>query len=82
MQACLNEEERRTCHSTNDTRSGTGKNIGTKGLNLRVTINGIGDGGSDRLVESQTATVEQDLVDVLNATDVSICPKKSSPDSN
>jgi hypothetical protein len=82
LQACLNEEERRTCRGTNDTRSGTGKNVDTKGLDLRVTINGIGDGGSDRLVESQTATVEQDLVDVLNATDISICPEKSSPDNN
>lgn len=72
LQACLDKEERRSGCGTDDTRGSTCEDIGSKGLNLGIVIDGRCDVGADWLIEAKTAAVQQDLVDVLKVMIVSL----------
>lgn len=77
LQASLHQEERRSGRSTDDSGGGSSKDISSEGLDFRVAVDGSCDTGTDRLVETQTAAVEQDLVDVLDIPRVSLDGKHS-----
>ena len=66
LQASLHQEERRSGSRTDDSRSGTSKDIRAQRLNLWIVVNGIGNVGANRFVKAETAAVQKDLVDVLD----------------
>lgn len=77
LQARLDQEEWRTSCGPNDAGGSTSKYIGSKRLNLWVAIDGRCDAGADGLVETETAAVEQDLIDILNIPRVSsVCTSR------
>lgn len=65
LQASLDQEKGRTRSSSDDTRRSTGDDINTQRLNLSILVYRGGQTLAQRFVETQTATVEQDLVNIL-----------------
>ena len=65
LQTGLDEEKGRTRGSSNDTRSSTSEDVNTQRLNLSILVYCGCQTLAQRFVETQTATVEQDLVDIL-----------------
>lgn len=58
LQARLDEEERRPGRGTNDTRGSTCKDVGSKGLNFGIAVDGRCDVGANRLIKAKTAAVQ------------------------
>lgn len=71
LQACLDKEERRPGRGTDDTGGSACEDVGSKGLNFGIAIDGRSDVGADRLIEAKTTTVQQDLINVLKRKSVS-----------
>ena len=65
LQASLHEEERRSSRRPDDAGSCTGKDVDAERLHVRVTVDGIRHCGAKRFVEAETATIEENLVDIL-----------------
>ena len=73
LQAGLHQEEWGSGSRTNNTRHRTGENIDAEGLYLWIFIDGTCDVGANGFVEAETATVQEDLVDVLDITRALAC---------
>lgn len=62
----LDKEERRTCHGSYYARRSTAEKIDTHRLHIWVFEDSAGQGLAHRFVESEAASVEENLVDILS----------------
>lgn len=67
MQAGLDKEEWRTSGGTDDTGGCASEDVHAEGLDLRITVDGGCEVGADGLVETETAAVQEDLVNILSS---------------
>lgn len=67
MQAGLDKEKWRTSGGTDDTGGCASKDVHAEGLDFGIAVDSGCEVGTDGLVETETAAIQQDLIDVLSS---------------
>jgi hypothetical protein len=78
LQSSLHQEEGRASCCAHHSGAGSTEDIDAERLDVGIAVKGFRKGGANRFIEAQAATVQENLINILESKRVSLAIKETN----